>query len=174
MLIIFFFNLPFFLSHKYCCRVSVSPLGSLQETPPRPSLLSLIHTVGKHIVYLGSFNLPLNPVSRPEAPGFSAPLPPGNQQEERLWKLQEENQELLLRVSDRSGNFPATSRTKYATTLLFKTTIKHLCFRDHLQQELNNLRANYVSLESLQHNTKVQCCKHRFSWLNIKHRKSCE
>lgn len=50
----------------------------------------------------------------------------GNQQEERLWKLQEENQELLHRVSD----------------------------RDQLQQELNNLRANYVSLESLQHNTK--------------------
>merc|ERR1719189_1210590 len=46
--------------------------------------------------------------------------------DERLWKLQEENQQLHQRVSD----------------------------RDQLEQEVNNLRSNFANLEALQHNTK--------------------
>merc|ERR1719422_578832 len=50
----------------------------------------------------------------------------GGNSDERLWKLQEENKQLLQRAAD----------------------------RDQLEQEVKNLRANFANLEALQHITK--------------------
>jgi len=50
----------------------------------------------------------------------------GGNSDERLWKLQEENKQLLQRAAD----------------------------RDQLEQEVKNLRTNFANLEALQHNTK--------------------